>query len=327
MQSAAFALLYVLPCLLVSGQLVQICDPVDFPNSGPPLPDIPNQFAATIEGNLLQRSQSRVITEYYDQVGDRGKIEIDFNGTKTTGIYDYTLGEVFIMPDRDGSDCRVYEITPNTLLSQIFGFNEMNGTVHIGSPAAFLERIRENSSTIYQGSDVIRGIPVYRWQSCVALPNNSYLVNYYFASQSNWTYGGQLDMSVMIPVEFNLNASFYTLRGVDNAYNVYSFINFQSGPESVPDDVFKVPFGLACKGRLPGQSLPTLSDSFFARIEVVTEYMGSPVVATIEVRGLLVLNYNHCDCRCMLRFHLCYQWYFCFTLNYEVCMHVLLYCL
>ena len=292
MHSAAFALLYVLPCLLVSGQLVQICDPVDFvPKfADPPLPDIPNQFAATIEGNLLRKSQSRIITEYYDQVGDRGKIEFDFNGTKTTGIYDYTLGEVFIMPDPQGGDCRVYETTPNApFLAQIFGFNEMNGTVHIGSPAAFLEQIRENSSTIYQGPDVIRGIPVYHWQSCVALPNNSYLVNYYFASQSNWTYGAQVDMSVMIPVEFNLNASFSTRRGIDNAYNVYSFINFQSGPESVPDDAFQVPSGLACKGRLPGQSLPTLSDTFFARIEVLTEYKGSPVVATVEVGCIIML--------------------------------------
>lgn len=283
------ALFLVMLPYLVSGQLVQICDPDDFvPNpDSPPLPDIPNQFVSTIEGNLLSRSQTFVIKEYYDQVGDRGRIEIAANGTQTTGIFDYNLGEIFVMTNRDGEeDCNVYEISANSqfFLGRVFGFSEVNGTVHIGSPAAFLEMIRENSTSIYRGTDMIRGVPVQRWESCVTLPNNSYVVNYYFGAQSNWTFsGGQLDMSVMIPVEFNLNASFINRFGIDNAYNIYSFVNFQSGPDSVPDDVFQVPTGVACKGRLPGQAVPTLAGTFFARIEILTEYMGNPVLASAEV--------------------------------------------
>ena len=286
MQSAALILL-VLPCL-ITGQLVEVCDPGDFIDpSGPPLPDIPSQFSATIEGNLLARSQTFVVTEYYDQINDRGKIEFAINGTRTVGIYDYTLKEVFLIPDPRGGDCRVFEISRNSSFSvQTFGFTEVNGTLHIGSPAAFLERIQENATTKFMGLDTVRGIPVYRWQSCVALPNNTYLIDYYFASQSNWTYGSQIDTSLMIPIQFNLNASFVGRMGIDNAYNIYTFVNYRTGPDSVPDDVFTVPTGLACQGRIPGQPLPTLSNYFSGRIEINTEYQGNKVLVTLQASCL-----------------------------------------
>ncbi len=290
MLSAALVLV-IFPCL-ISGQLVQICDPGDFvPKSGdPPLPSIPNQFVSTIEGNLLSRSQSIVIKEYYDQIGDRGRLEVYANGTKATGIFDYNLEEIFVTTNRNGGDeCVVHEISPTSRdpFGRTFGFTEVNGTIHIGSPAAFLEMIGGNNSAIYQGNDTIRGIPVQRWQSCISVPNNSYVISYFFASQSEWTFGEQVDMSVMIPLEFSVNASFVTPFGrIDNAYNIYSFVNFQSGPNSVPDDVFQVPAGLVCKGRLPGQAIPTLAGTFFARIEILTEYKGNPVLATVEVSCL-----------------------------------------
>ena len=286
MQSTTLVLA-ILP-YLVSGQLGQICNPENFSPKpdDPPLPSVPNQFVSTIEANLVSRSLSIVVKEYYDQVADRGRIEVDANGSKTTGIFDYNLGEIFFLTNRNGGDCTVYEISPTSrfFFTRFFGFSEVNGTIHIGSPAAFLEMIHDNSSTIYQGTDIIRGIPVHRWQSCYSVPNNSYTIDYYFSSQSNWTFGEQLNMSVMIPVQFNLNASFVTPFGtIDNAYNVYSFVNFQSGPNSVPDDVFQVPTGLACKDRSPGKPVPTLAGTFFARIETLTEYNGNPVLVTSEV--------------------------------------------
>lgn len=285
-------ILLILPCL-INGQLRQVCVPTAFIPSptDPPLPRVPQQLSAIIEGNLVARSESHVVTEYYDQIGDRGRIEFDFNGTRSVGIFDYNLGEVFLFPDPRGGECRVFDISNNSrMLSMAFGFTEgENGTLHIGSPANFLERIQNTSTAIHLGTDTIREIPVHRWQACVSMPNNTYLINYYFASQTNWTYGIHMDPTLMIPIQFTLNASFVTPRapgGVDNAYNVYSFFNYQTGPDSVPDNVFQVPTGLACKGRIPGQPLPSLPDTFSARIEAVVTYMNRPVVATIQVSCL-----------------------------------------
>lgn len=286
-----FALLFLslaLPCL-VNAQLVQLCDSTTFASTtppDPPLPDIPSQFYATVEANLIQRSQTIVVTEYYDQVGDRGRLEVILNGTKEIGIFDYTLGEIFLIPDPQGGDCRVFPISPSTdFLRFTFGFQERNGSLHIGSPGAVLERIHSmNASTIYLGEDTVRGIPVLHWQSCVSLVNNSYLVDYYF-SHSNWTYGDQDDNVPMVPIQFNLNDSFVNSRGeIHNSNHVYTFVDFQSGPDSVPDEVFTVPTGLACKGRIPGQPIPKPPDTFSGRVEFMfnSEKYGRLVV-TLQV--------------------------------------------
>ena len=279
---------------LIDAQLVQVCDTSTFGGStspDPPLPDIPSQYYATVEANIIQRSESLIVTEYYDQVGDRGRLEVTINGTKEIGIFDYTLGEIFLIPDPQGGDCRVYPISPTSrFLSNTFGFVETNGSLHIGSPAATLERIQgTNASIIYLGEDTIRGIPVLRWQSCVSLTNNSYLVDYYF-SNSSWSYGAQTENVSMVPIQFSLNASFVGRRGtIENANHVYSFVDFQDGPSSVPDEVFSVPTGLACKGRIPGQTVPKPPETFSGRVEFIFNGDSmSPVVVTIQVRMVRV---------------------------------------
>lgn len=285
-QFTALLLALFLPCV-INAQLVQVCDTSTFGGStspDPPLPDIPSQYYATVEANIIQRSESLIVSEYYDQVGDRGRLEITLNGTKEIGIFDYTLGEIFVIPDPDGGDCRVFPISPtNRFLSMTFGFTETNGSLHIGSPAATLERIQgTNASTIYHGDDTIRGIPVQHWRSCVSLTNNSYLVDFYF-SNSTWSYG--VGGTSMVPIQFNLNASFLGRHGsIENANHVYSFVDFQSGPDSVPDDVFNVPTGLACKGRIPGQSVPKPPETFSGRLEFIFNF-GSrgPIVVTLQV--------------------------------------------
>ena len=47
------------------------------------------------------------------------------------------------------------------------------------------------------------------------------------------------------------------------------FVEFNSGPDAVPDSAFDIPLDLVCKGRLPGQPLPQFSDFFTAGIETV----------------------------------------------------------
>ena len=51
----------------------------------------------------------------------------------------------------------------------------------------------------------------------------------------------------------NINA---THGSIYQVYNVYSFVNFQAGPAD--DELFCVPPGLPCLGRITGKPLPPL---------------------------------------------------------------------
>ena len=72
-----------------------ICDPEDF---GPedidlPVPDLPDQFSFTIEGNLIQRNSTVIMTEYYDRPNDRGRLEFGFNGSSGVASLTTTMGK------------------------------------------------------------------------------------------------------------------------------------------------------------------------------------------------------------------------------------------
>ena len=245
---------------------VPICDP-DASYSGPPVPYLPDQFSFTIEGNLVERNSSAVVTEYYDRPRDRGRIEFGMNGSSAYSIFDYTTGEVFLIPDyQSGDDCKVYSIADGSrFLNRTFGIVNQNGSIHIGSPRTFIENLRDDTATQYLGEDMVRGIPTQRWQACFGSENISYLINYYFVAEP-WNYDGQgrnLDTMQMVPIQFTLNTSRIDSSGmIKNIYHIYSVVDFRAGPESVPDSVFRVPNGLACTGRFPGQPVPQVPQFF-----------------------------------------------------------------
>lgn len=269
---------------------MQVCDPASFAGStspAPPFPEVPSQFSIVVEANLGHRLETIIVTEYYDQVGDRGRIEINSNRSSSVGIFDFNLGEIFMITGSDGDDCQVYPTTPESMFSnRVFGFEERNGTIHIGSPAGALLQLRNMSASppLYVGEDTIRGIPVNHWQLCVSLVNNSYLLDYFF-TRPTWTYTSESSKDDMVLVQVSLNASFIERFGtVRNSHHIYSFVDFKSGPDSVPDKVFTVPNGLACKGRIPGLDVPQLPDTFSGRVEFI--YHGesaSPIVVTMQV--------------------------------------------
>ena len=274
-----------------------ICDPDNFMPGAPSplLPDLPNQFSFTIEGNLVERNTTAVITEYYDRLGDRGRIEFGFNGSSTMGIFDYNLGEVFFIPDlRGGDDCRVYPISDSSrFINRTFGIVHENGSIHIGSPRTFLEGLRDDTITRYIGEDMVRGIPTQRWQACFGAENISYLIDYHFVAEE-WNYEGQTQM---VPVQFTLNTSRLVNGTVRNIYHIYSVVDFRAGPESVPETLFRVPNGLACTGRFPGQPVPQIPQFFSTYVE--------RVYRSTNFNGIQTWRVSLCKYRICLPGHLC----------------------
>ena len=277
-----------------AADFMPVCDPDNFnPPSGTNLqvpdlqvPDLPDQFSFTIEGNLIERNRTVVMTEYYDGPGNRGRLEFGFNGSSNVGIFDYNIGEIFFIPDfASEDDCRVYPIADNPVfLNFTFGVENRNGSIHIGSPRTYIEQLRDNAATRYVGEDMIRGIPTQRWQACFAAENNSYLIDYYFATEG-WDYEGQgrnLDMTQMVPVQFSLNATQIVNDTIRSQYHIYTVVDFQAGPDSVPDSVFRVPNRLACTGRFPGQPVPQVPQFFSTYVQQVAT-QPVPTVQTYRV--------------------------------------------
>ena len=272
-----------------------VCDSNVNQPSDPPVPDLPDQFSFTIEGNLFERNSSAVMTEYYDGPGNRGRLEFGINGSSSIGIFDYNLGEIFLIPDfQTGDDCRVYPIADRPrFLNETFGVVVENGSLHIGSPRTFIEAIRDDTVTRYIGVDMIRGIPTQRWQACVNRENISYQIDYYFVAEP-WNYEGQgqkLDSTQMIPVQFTLNTTRIDINGnVRNIYHIYTVVDFRAGPDSIPDSLFRVPNGLACTGRFPGQPVPQVPPFFSTYVERVSRTMGRSVIQTSRVSVCLQLS-------------------------------------
>ena len=266
-----------------SGDYEPACDPDTYslPPS-PPIPELPGQFSAVVEANIVQWNRTILVREYFDEVGNRGRLEVNFNSTRgnQVGIYDYNLGEIFLIPNPfTGDGCGVQLISQSTRLLRVFGFELVNGSVHIGSVSHFF-RLDGNVTARYMGVETVRGIPCNRWQTCVIRSsNNSYTVDYYF-STDDWSFtanpsGGPIPVQVVLTASLNTSPLSYF-------YHIYTFVDFVSGPNSVPDEVFMVPTGLACTGRIPGQPLPTLPDFFSAYIEVVTPSQQTASVARVS---------------------------------------------
>ena len=272
------------PTLPTRMEIMPVCD---FQSSiSPPLPKLPDQFSFTIEGNLIERNSTSIMTEHYDGPGNRSRLEFGVNGSNSIGVVDYNLGEIFLMPDfRTGEDCRVYPIANDPFVNYTFGIENRNGTIHIGSPRMFIEALRDDTITQYVGEDVVRGIPTQRWQACVNRENASYQIDYYFVDQP-WNYEGQgqrLSSTQMVPVQFTLNTTRIDNGTIRNIYHIYTVVDFRAGPDSVPDSLFRIPNGLACTGRFPGRPVPQVPPFFSTYTERVSQTPNTNLIQTTRV--------------------------------------------
>ena len=243
-----------------------VCNPANFTNGTSPtkpLPDLPTQFSTLLEANFGQWNISLVSEELFDEMGNRGKLTIVFNDSMTMLIFDYDDAEVFVIID---GVCAVYPISgPSDFLNETFGFQYVNGSVHIGTVGSLFD-IGKDQPMMYCGIEQIRGIQVDHWQTCTVEKNNSYTLDYYFTADS-WTYAYNVTPT---PIQITLNGRMQDENGtVQNVNHVYSFVSFNSGPRSVPDEEFQVPFDLPCSGRIPGMATPTLPDYFSFYVDSV----------------------------------------------------------
>ena len=259
----------------VNSQYEPVCNPADYsPSPDPPLPSLPDQFSTTIEANLIQWNQSFLATEYYDDPGNRGRIEFvdSDSGQKIMAIFDYDLGEVFLIPDRvRNASCGVQllgEGPPPALVNETFGIIRINGSVHIGSVSNLFDLGADQPTRYYDEVEMVRGIPCNHWQTCHVLDNNSYTLDYYFASTDDWTYVYEGDTAVLVQIiltgtRVGDDGDLRTLN------HIYSFVDFYSGPDAVPDSAFAVPTGLPCLGRISGKELPQVGSFYSAYVETI----------------------------------------------------------
>ena len=278
----------VISALLLRNGLAQIClEPGD---PGPPLPAFPDQFSTEIEANILHLNLTLRVTEYYDNINNRGRIDSYSPvgmGMNTTLVNYNTLQVSHIMTSADGSkSCLAAPLAANSsrFARRLFGTQFENGTAHVVTTSQFLRFGAEFNET-YVGPEMVRGIPCHRWQSCNFTEGG--LVNYtidYFFTVSNWSY-----YPSMIPVQIIVNGTRPDNRSLDDSpihsvYNVYSFINFRPGPAD--DDVFRVPPGQPCMGRIIGKPPPPLPDDYY-----------SVIYETVDKQRLIInyfkVTYNH----------------------------------
>lgn len=270
--NALLALSYA-PTIVTGQPPWQMCDPSQAEAVSKPFPPLPQQFSTTIEANILSKNMEISVRDYFDEIGNRGRMEISRNGGFSYAVFDYGLQEVFLLPDflsESGEDCVVRKIAEdNNFVSVTFGFTLQNGSVHIGTASHFFS-IANFSALRYMGNDEpIRGIPCDHWQSCYSTDSSSYTIDYYFSrTDADWMSAYRDDP---VPVQIILNGvrENEDEDGFHNVTNIYSFVAFNAGPDAVPDDVFKIPTGVSCKGRILGQALPMLPNFFSTYIESV----------------------------------------------------------
>lgn len=279
---------------VVQNQVIPVCDPSDYSLADPPLPQLPDQFYMAMEATLVERNLSVYAVEYFDGPGNRGRMDFTIRGRKINTVIDYNLKEAFVYPNPStGDDCTVSLLNVNSSQTNpevrfIFGIAPgPNNTVQIGSPSLFFSLVNVTNATFMGVKDdnITRGVSTYHWRTCTSNDYSSYTLHYYFTNSTIWnaTYP---DANNYIPVAIYLIGNRWNATTNTSVYfeHYYSFVVFNSGPSSVPDDAFSIPLDLVCKGRIPGQPLPQFPNVFSAGVE----YVGSTGVSTFRVSSNVV---------------------------------------
>ena len=301
-------LLFVCGVTLGRCDVAPVCDPSQFtPDpSDPRFPPLPSQFSTTTQAVIeYDRSSGGpteiTVREYFDEVGNRGRLEYAYNGSTGYIIYDYGMKELFYVYG-DGSECNVQETTKdNPFLKETFGFRVQDGAPHIGTVSQYFRT--DTDAIVFVDQKDVRGIPCNHWKSCFNFTNKSYTIDYYFSrNDTDWTssYG---DDPVPVLIIVNGTKVDNDSSEIRDIMNIYTFVAFDSGPDSVPDEVFSVPTGLVCKGRIRGKPLPSLPNYFATFLEEVDE--NNKTVAVIKVRKSHDLLSNGCIHRFVCNLYCC----------------------
>ncbi len=265
--------------VLVNTEIQPYCDVDDYVTDAddPQLPQFPDQFYYSMEAVLVERNHTVFVQEYFDEIGNRGRIDFKTNRGQSSAISDYTLAEAFVFPNtRTGEECSVSNLTNNITSSRLTQFlfgivHGDNNSVHIGAPSFIFYGNINMSNVNYLGINSSRAIPSHHWQTCFVIENNSFTLDYYFTNSDLWnnSYGVQ----GYIPVTMELQGT--RLNTMDNSTvnieHYYNFVEYNTGNKSFSDDTFMVPTGLICSGRIPGMAIPSFPNYFSAGIETIVQ--------------------------------------------------------
>ena len=248
-------------------------------NTSVTLPSFPQQFSVQIEASLTNQNRSGRFVEYYDGLGQRGRIDAFFTGrspgppTRFTFVGDYKSDQGFRIayPDSDSASCDVVALENDRFIN--FTFHEFpgpNGTVQIGSAndlLVFGGRLKDNET--YLGQEFARGVLTDHWQYCYFSPNISFALDYYFAVEG-WGLPQNASRIPILATVYGMNRDGEGNYTVDHTYTFTAF-----DPSPLGDEVFAIPEGLVCRNRKNLKPLPPLDVKYFSSLTEVTNETNS----------------------------------------------------
>ncbi|CAL1542968.1 unnamed protein product [Lymnaea stagnalis] len=231
------------------------------------IPNLPSQYSMKVEANIVQKNWTTEVEEHYDAHKSRASLSLTFNGSTTVSIFDYTIGEK-------------YNIYPNGTCQtdvptfDVYGYTKMGKLSHPALATVYeVFHFGTGFNQTYIGKEVVRGIPVDHWTSCQEWPDvgAKFQLDYYFSDPDYTMAGGVTQVPVRAVLNGsanNLNADMKKLTGTHHFTHIYDFTSFRAGPV-LNEDVFRIPPGVVCRGKVNSKAMPSLPPEFEVSMEVI----------------------------------------------------------
>ncbi|XP_065192892.1 uncharacterized protein LOC135823943 [Sycon ciliatum] len=262
------ALLLMLLLCLAKGQTAE-----------PPFPDLPASFVTDVEANILNRGYTTQIKFVFDSARDRARMDTSRNGTRYVIVDDIKNGVQY----RTSLSSRTCQARNYTLRDRLETLGS-DGQPHLISVNDFF-RFGKAYHEKYVGAATVRGIVCDQYMGNYTNTTNggyvSYVMQWYFARQTNWTMPG-VDGMTAIPVRLDLigvsnftfgrpsgntttNANASQGTRLHNFHHLYEFTNLlpnEQAAEQFLTTNFNPPDGILCTGLPTTEDLPTLPNQF-----------------------------------------------------------------
>lgn len=242
--------------------------------ANPPLPELPTQFEAIIEANIVNKNYTVHMLEWYDQVNDRGRVDWYSNRKHmgSSSIYDFARDHYYHV---NKSGCYWGDI--KHIANKRAFMSTKTATPHL-TWTANLWRFGGDREEIYMGQEAARGILCNKWRSssiCEGFGNAcdyNYTLDYFFSVPS-WSSpeaeSTQIPIRAVLKGRKRVRFDYRTQQPLPTAivtefYHIYDFTKFHLGSPSASN--FERPCGMICSStnetwnpaKLPATECPTV---------------------------------------------------------------------
>ncbi|XP_022248513.1 uncharacterized protein LOC106464561 [Limulus polyphemus] len=228
-------------------------------------PEFPNieritygSYQSTVEVSINPENSSVYVTEYYEEVTERGRLDLMIDGKHTTLVYDKETMQMMGVMD---NTCTVINITSALLNYESFFWGWLDhrpGHLLIG-PSAILRKALDNKPE-YVASTYIRGIKCNMW-SHQDPANKEVTIEYYF-TEPTWTNANGLNKVIPVRVSVYGNAITSTSDGKKIEFDqVFDFVAYS--PYVRHFNVFQPPVGIGCLTRTNVKPVPKIGSKIF----------------------------------------------------------------